>query len=239
MKSLLRFLNNLDARAVRAILVSVGLFVGVALILVMGKTTAFFDEDDLPFINWLQANADSPWGLPATIAVFTAAAFIGAPQFVLIAAAVVAFGPTRGFFYAWFATLCSAGVTFGLGRAFGADILRRYGGSAANRVSNFVGRNGFMTAMLVRIVPSAPFIVVNMAMGVSRTSGLAFMVGTGLGVIPKTALVAFAGEGLVQAATGGDWRLAGMLFAGAGVWLAVMLIARRLLRDRDTSSDTQ
>ena len=35
-------------------------------------------------------------------------AFIGAPQFILIAACVVAFGPSLGFFYSWAATVASA-----------------------------------------------------------------------------------------------------------------------------------
>ncbi len=237
MKALFRYFNNLDSRAVRAISVSLVLLSLVALIFVMGRTTAFFDEDDAPLINWMQANAESPWALPAAIVVFTLAAFIGAPQFVLIAAAVVAFGPTRGFLYSWLATMVSAAFDFELARRFGADLVNRYAGSAANRISSFVGRNGFMTALLVRIVPSAPFIVVNMAIGMSRASRLPFLFGTGLGIIPKTALIAFAGQGVVELATGGDWRLALGLALGAAAWLAVMLIARHFLRERESRSD--
>ncbi len=235
MNAFLRFLNNLDARAIRAIAVSIALFAGVALVFVLGKTTAVFDEDDAPLIIWLQENADSPWGLPATILVFVLAAFIGAPQFVLIAAAVVAFGPSRGFAYAWIATLVSASVNFWLGRSFGADMLKRYGGETANRLSQFVGRNGFFAAMLVRIVPSAPFIVVNVAAGVSHMRFLSFLAGTGVGVIPKTAFVAFAGSGLVELITGGDWRVAAALIAVAALWLGVMLYARHMLRRRESS----
>lgn len=231
MERFLRFFTNMDARALRAVSISVGLFLGVALIVVMGKTTAIFDDDDAPWIRWLQARAESPWALPATIAVFAAASFLGAPQFVLIAAAVVALGPTRGFFYAWLATMVSAGLNFQVGRAFGADVLRRYGGAVVNRASRFVGRNGFMAALLVRIVPSAPFVVVNMAAGVSHMRPLAFLAGTGLGIIPKTAFVAFAGHGLVELVSG-DWRMAALLALGAGLWLAAMLIVRRMLSER-------
>ena len=43
---------------------------------------------------------------------FIPASFIGAPQFVLIAACVVAFGPIEGFFYSWIATVISAAANF-------------------------------------------------------------------------------------------------------------------------------
>lgn len=239
MQALVRFFTNMDARVARTIGVALALFGTAAFVLILGKTTAFFDEDDAPLIAWMQDNADSPWALPATIVVFTLAAFVGAPQFVLIAAAVVAFGPLRGFGYSWVATMVSAGVTFSMGRIFGADVLKRYGGGAINRISRFVGRNGFMTAATVRIVPSAPFIVVNMAAGVSQMSPLAFFAGTGLGIVPKTALVAFAGHGLVEIAREGDWRTGAVLLAFAGLWLAAMLAARRALAGRAESEESE
>lgn len=230
-----RFLNNLDARAVRAVAVSLGLFAAAALIVVMGKTTAFFDEDDAPLINWMHANAESPWALPATIAVFTVAGFLGAPQFALIAGAVVAFGAGRGAVNAWIATLIAASVMFWFGRLVGADTLRRYGGERVNRLSQFIGRNGFVASLTVRLVPLAPALIVNMAAGVTHMRYAYFAAGTGLGVVPKIALVAFAGQGLLAYLQSGDAVVALGLAAAAGLWLAVMLIARRRLRADDAA----
>ena len=228
----LRFLNNMDARAVRAVGVSVLLFASIALVFIMGRTTAIFDEDDAPLFNWLRAQSESPWGLPATVVVFTLAAFIGAPQFVLIAASVVAFGPMRGFAYSWLATVISAAVDFQLARVFGARILRRYGGDAINRLSQVIGKAGFWSSLVVRIVPSAPFIVVNMAAGASHMRFLAFLGGTGVGIIPKTALVAFAGGSVVQLAEGGGLLIAAGLAAVAAAWLVAVVFARRVLLGR-------
>lgn len=226
----LRYLTNMDARAARTILVSAALFAGVVLIFVVGRTTAIFDEDDAPLITWLQENASSPWALPATIALFTAAAFLGAPQFVLIAGAVVALGPTRGFAYSWIATMVSASVDFWLARRFGASVLRRYGGDAVNRISEFVGKTGFWSSLAVRIVPSAPFIVVNMAAGASHMRYLAFAAGTGVGIVPKTALVAFAGGSVMQLAENGNLVVALTLAGVAAGWFVAVLWARRALR---------
>jgi uncharacterized membrane protein YdjX (TVP38/TMEM64 family) len=228
----LRFFNNMDARAVRAVIISVLLFFSVALVLVMGRTTAIFDEDDAPVFMWLRESADSPWGLPATILVFTLAAFVGAPQFVLIAGAVVAFGPVRGFAFSWIATMVSAVVDFELARAFGAGLLRRYGGDAVNRLSRMVGRSGFWSSLAVRIVPSAPFIVVNMAAGVSHMTRGAFLAGTALGIIPKGVLVAFLGGSIMTFSEGGEITLALALGGVALGWLLAVVWARRALRAR-------
>lgn len=230
MGAVFRFLNNLDARAVRAVAVSLALFAAVALIVVMGKTSAFFDEDDAPLINWMHANADSPWALPATILVFTVAGFVGAPQFALIAGAVVAFGAGRGAVNAWIATMAAASVMFWFGRVIGADTLRRYGGESVNRLSRFIGRNGFLASLTVRLVPLAPAVIVNMAAGVTAMRFAVFAAGTGVGIVPKIALVAFAGQGLLTYLRSGDVAVALALAGAAGLWLAVMLAARRRLR---------
>ena len=99
-----------------------------------------------------------------------------------------------------------------------------------NRISAFVGRNGFFASMIVRIVPSAPFIVVNMAAGISRMSYWAFIGGLGVGVIPKTAVIAFLGGSLMALIAGGGWQ-AWLALAGAVIaWIGLMLFARKMLR---------
>lgn len=228
MNRVLRFLNRMDARAARAVWVSLALFALVGAIFIIGRFGLNIEPGSVE--AWFEQAAGAWYALPATILLFTLLAFVGAPQFALIAAAVFAFGPVQGFLYAWVATMVSATVDFWLGRFLGADVVRRYGGETVNRISAFVGRNGFWASLIVRIVPSAPFIVVNMAAGVSRMSYFAFIAGAGVGVIPKTALVAFAGGSLIALFSGGDvWALVA-LAAVALAWIAVMLFARRLLR---------
>ena len=223
-----RFLTSMDAKTGRAIGVTVGLFATVALVFFFGKTELGRTTEG-HFEAWLTGFSGSPWALPAAILVFTAASFIGAPQFVLIAACVVAFGPVEGFFYSWIATVVSAAANFFVGRLAGARALARFGGDTANRLSGYVGRNAFYASFIIRNVPSAPFIVVNMAFGVSQAPFLGFILGCALGVLPKTLLVAVFGRSVMAMSREGDWRLA-LIIAVIGVaWLGLMLIARRVL----------
>lgn len=223
------YVTNMDARAMRAVAVTLCLFGVVAVMLVLGRTT--FGEEVQHFVeNWLGGAERAHWGLPAAIAVFTLTAFIGAPQFVLIAACVVAFGPERGFWYAWAATIVSGGVTFLAGRFAGAETLKRYGGGVGDRFSRFMGRNAFLASAVIRVVPSAPFVVVNMAMGASRMGFLPYLAGLALGVLPKTAIVAFAGDGLMDALEGNLGAAAIMGGLAIAIWLAVVVAVRKFVR---------
>jgi len=231
MDRILRFLNRLDARAARAVWITLALFGLVAAVFVVGRFV--LDIEPSSVRTWF-ASASSEWyALPATVMLFTVLAFVGAPQFALIGAAVFAFGPVLGFLYSWIATVVSASVNFWVGRFLGAETVRRYGGRTVNRISAFVGKNGFWASLIVRIVPSAPFIVVNMAAGVSHMGYLPFLAGLGVGIIPKTAIIAFFGGSLMALFAGGGWQAGLALAAAAAAWVGFMLYARKLMRSDD------
>ena len=228
MNALIRFFTRMDARAARAVWITLALFGLVAAVFVIGRFV--LDIEPSSVRTWFAGAASEWYALPVTVLVFTVLAFFGVPQFALIGAAVFAFGPVQGFLFSWLATMVSATVDFWGGRFLGADTVRRYGGQTVNRISSFVGRNGFFASMIVRIVPSAPFIVVNMAAGVSHMSYFAFIAGAGVGVIPKTAVIAFFGGSLIALFAGGGWQAMLALAAAAAAWVGFMLFARRLLR---------
>jgi uncharacterized membrane protein YdjX (TVP38/TMEM64 family) len=102
-----------------------------------------------------------------------------------------------------------------------------------------VGRNGFTASLIVRLVPSAPFIVVNMAAGVTPMRFRDFVLGTGLGIIPKIALTAFAGNSIVQAMKGGGGQSLILLALAALIWLVTGLIARAWMKRREAGNDAQ
>ncbi|HEY5290187.1 MAG TPA: TVP38/TMEM64 family protein [Caulobacteraceae bacterium] len=173
--------------------------------------------------RWL-ALAHGPWALPMVIAAFAALAFLGVPQVALIAGAVLAFGPWTGLAYSWAGTMVSAIVGFALGRAFGAQLIADWPGAA--RFADLVGRNGFMASLVVRLAPFAPFVLVNIAGGVTSMSWAAFVVGTGIGILPKIAVIAFAGHSIMA---GGGWTFLWFALALV-VWALAGFAAHRWLR---------
>ncbi|HEV2080827.1 MAG TPA: VTT domain-containing protein [Brevundimonas sp.] len=231
-RRVLDFVLNMEAARWRAVAATVVLLLAVVGLFLVGKQALGLHAEE-KLRDWLEGYAGSPWAFAATVALFVGAAFVGAPQFILIAACVVAFGPSLGFWYSWVATVVSAGATYWLGRGPTARTLERLGGSTAERLKRFVGRNAFYASFMIRNVPSAPFIVVNMAFGATRANFWWFLIGCALGVLPKTALVAFFG-GAVATAVSGDGTHSTMILAGvAVVWLAIMLIVREWVKRRE------
>lgn len=234
MRRLLDFVLNMEAARWRAVLATAAMLLAVVALLMLGKQALGLHAEE-KLEAWLQGYAGSHWAFAATVALFVGAAFIGAPQFILIAACVVAFGPSLGFWYSWIATVISAGVTYWMGRGPTARMLDRVGGTTLERLKRFVGRNAFYASFMIRNVPSAPFIVVNMAFGATRANFQLFLIGCALGVLPKTALVAFFG-GAVAAAASGDGTWTSLILAGVAVaWLAVMLLVREWVKRREAN----
>ncbi len=221
------FFVNLDAKLVRAIWISILLFVLVAATFLVGKS-AWGQAMMRGLEDWMAQYQHSPLAVVIVTVVFCVSALFGAPQFVLIAACVVAFGPWWGFLYSWVATVISAAMTFYMGRFAGAGLIARLGGERVNKLSDYLGKNAFTASFIVRNIPSAPFIVVNMAFGASRASFSGFILGCTLGVLPKTALVALFGTSYTALTKGGNWQVALLMAAVALAWLGLMIVARKV-----------
>ena len=227
MSKLGAFLNNMDARAWRTIWVSLALLGGVIAVAVIGAVTGIGDHLD----EQLAGLRNGPWGLPMTILLFIVTSFMAAPQFVLFAAAVVAFGPWLGCTYAMIGTIVAAWIHFYLGRFGGAKLVERYGGNTINRLSRFIGRNDFLASLIVRSVPTAPAVVVNMAFGASQANFWRYTAGVIVGSIPKILIVALLGQSVLSA-MGGSLALAiGAVITVVAIWISVALAARRAVND--------
>lgn len=184
-----RFLTSMDARAITSLAVSVVLLVFVVLMLAFGQEWLNLDRDG-QLRQLVMAAAESRWAVVGVISIFVFLALTGFPQVGLITATVIVFGPRNGAIYSWIATMASATLTFGLGHFLGGRWVRRFGGDRVQRTIDFIGRHGILASGLVRVVPSAPFIVVNAAAGAAHIPMWKFWAGTGVGIVPKIALIA-------------------------------------------------
>jgi uncharacterized membrane protein YdjX (TVP38/TMEM64 family) len=220
------FFVNLDAKLIRAIWISVLLFALVVATFLAGKSS--WGKGIMNGLNgWMAQYAHSPLAVVIVTVVFCVTALFGAPQFVLIAACVHVFGAWWGGVYSWIATIVSAAMTFYIGRFAGNGVIAKLGGERVNKLSDYIGKNAFTASFIVRNIPSAPFIVVNMAFGASRAPFSGFILGCALGVLPKTALVAMFGNSY-EAMTHGNWQLALLMAAVALAWLGLMIVARKV-----------
>ncbi|MBC6402685.1 MAG: TVP38/TMEM64 family protein [Hyphomonadaceae bacterium] len=203
-----------------ALIVLVLLFALVLAVWWFGRSS--MDMQDGRYLSWFGTLRESQWAPFYVILTYIVAAFLGVPQWMLIAGTVFAFGPLLGGIYSWVSTLVSATVNFWLGRWAGAERVEGYVGRRLEGLARAIRRNGFMVSMGVRIVPAGPFVLVNTLAGVSGMGYLAFMGGTAVGVIPKIAIIALLGQGVLASNQGRVYMfgfLAIAVFLGSGIWL--------------------
>jgi phospholipase D1/2 len=111
------------------------------------------------------------------------------PVTLMIVVTAFTFGPVSGFVYSLSGCLLAAIATYGLGRALGRDTIARLSGSRVNRLSRRLGRHGIITIGTVRILPIAPFTVVNLVAGASHIRFWDYVFGTILGMGPGIAAI--------------------------------------------------
>lgn len=219
----------------RSVAAAIAGFGGLGLIVLLAGPVLHLDSQGA-LHGWLGA-AVGPWSLPAAIAAFAVFAFLGVPQFALIAAAIVAFGPVWGAVDSWAGTLVSAVVGFWLGRRLGAGAVSGLAGPRVSAILSGIGRNGFGTMLVVRQIPSAPFILVNMVAGATPMATLDYVAGTAIGIVPKIALTAVAGRSVLQIPHGGAPGAIAALALAALAWTGVSLLALAWLGRRRRVAD--
>jgi uncharacterized membrane protein YdjX (TVP38/TMEM64 family) len=174
---------------------------------------------------WGGAAKDSILAPLLVLGAFVAASLVAMPITLLILATAFVFGPLEGFAYALAGSLLGAGVTFWLGRALGRGTVRRLAGSRLNKLSRLLGRRGLLAVITVRILPVAPFTLVNMVAGASHLRPRDFLIGTALGMLPGIVAVVLFSDRLAAAVfepTAGNFAwfaLALVLIAAAGLIL--------------------
>jgi phospholipase D1/2 len=151
------------------------------------------------------------------------------PVLVLIAVTGIVFGPVLGTAYALGGALASAAVTYGIGRRLGRDTVRRLAGARLNRISKRLARRGILAVAVVRMLPLAPFTVVNVVAGASHIGLRDFLLGTAIGMLPGTlATVVFVDRIMEALRTPSAGTLISLALVAAALVGLALLVRRRL-----------
>jgi uncharacterized membrane protein YdjX (TVP38/TMEM64 family) len=130
---------------------------------------------------WIQQQPITPL---LVAGVYVLGGLVALPVTLMIIATVLVFGTWLGLLYALVGSWLSAVAVFGFGRWMGRNTARRFAGSLLNRLSKKLTESGFLTVVTFRIVPVAPFSVINLIAGVSEIRWRDFALGTLVGMLP-------------------------------------------------------
>lgn len=160
------------------------LTIGLALLAVAWRWTPLGEWVNLASLVRFARTLDD---LPATpLVVVTLYMLAGqvVPITLLIAATGVVFGPLWGALYALVGSLLAASVSYGLGEWLGREKVRRLFGPRINKLSKRIAKRGVLAMMIIRVLPIAPFAVVNVVAGASHLRYRDFALGTAFGMAP-------------------------------------------------------
>ena len=188
--------------------------------------------------SWFTSVRNSPFAPAIVIAVFMLGGLVMVPVTVLIAATAILFSPVLSMMYSLSGSLASALLLYILGSQLGRDSVRRLAGERLNNVSRKLARRGILTVAMVRLVPVAPYSVVNLVMGASHIKLRDFLLGTLFGLIPGIVAMSFFGMSLIRVILEpGAWNMM-ILTIVIVVSIVVILGIKRLLTKRAETSDS-
>lgn len=184
--------------------------------------------------------AGGAWGPLIALGFFLVLGLIAFPINVLIAGTAVAFGLWPGLLYAAAGAMVSALATYALGRRIGSAPLRRLLGPRVNRISHGIAKNGILAVTMVRLMPIAPFTLVNLVAGAMRIRVLDYTLGTLLGLAPGLVLMTAVGDRLPammsNPSMGDIVGFTAIVLAWIGVSFVMQYLVRRLRRARDAAA---
>jgi phospholipase D1/2 len=144
-------------------------------------------------IGWQQSLKDHPAAVFWVVGAYLAGSLVLFPVTVLNVATIVTFGPVLGNAYGFAGWLCSAALGFGIGRVMGRELVHKLARSRIHHLLHRAGRHGFLTVLSMRILPIAPFTVVNLFVGAAGIRFVDFFFATVIGRIPGIVILTLFG----------------------------------------------
>ncbi len=136
-------------------------------------------------LSWLRAQAAALGPLVVWL-LMSAALCLALPLVLLSLLVIAAFGPLWGMALCFAGAGLSALLSHRIGHWLGHALLLRLAGPRVRLVSETLGRRGLIAVILMRLMPVAPFAVVNMAAGATHIRPWQMLLGTWIGMAPST-----------------------------------------------------
>ena len=194
-------MSKKKAFSMRKAIYILGGFVAAAIVLALLWThTPLADwvtrENASQLADWF---SERWWAPFLVVLAYTPASFIMFPRWIITMTAVLAFGPWHGLVYAFAGVIIAGIATFLPGRMVSRDTIRRLAGRRLKPLTHFMERKGLIAVTIMRLLPIAPFPIVNLVMGAMRVKLWHFVVGTIIGMMPGMLAATVLSEQLAAA----------------------------------------
>ncbi|MGG7056603.1 VTT domain-containing protein [Nitrosomonas sp. ANs5] len=173
-----------------------------------------------------------------TILGFALAGLLAVPVTLLVILVAVSFDFWPGAFYTMSGALLSTLMGYAAGYFLGRKTVTQLAGHRLNRLSKQLIKNGLMAVIRVRLVPVAPFAMINLVAGATHLHLKKFILGTLLGMLPGILTIFLFAKLLIRAIDNPApvAIISFVIFAG-GIALVLFTLKKRL--DKDSSDNSR
>ncbi len=174
---------------------------------------------------------NSPWAPAILMGIYVIGGIIMFPITAINLVTYLTFGPAEAMLYAMSGSLLSASITYGLGEWLGRNTVRHLAGKRMSKISQKIARQGIPAMVALRILPVAPFTMVNLICGTFRIRFRDYFIGTMIGMSPGIFAGSILGYRLVltllQPSLSNLGILAAFLLLAAIIYSLIKLIAKQ------------
>ncbi|WP_330110126.1 VTT domain-containing protein [Methylophaga thalassica] len=167
------------------------------------------------------------------IGIFAIAGLIAFPVTLLIITTALTFGPLWGTVYSIIGSLVSGLMGYAVGHYMGRNTIQKLAGSSINKLSRRLAKHGVLAIITVRIIPVAPFTVINLVAGGSHINTRDFTIGTLIGMLPGILGITVFADSLIRTVQNPDPEQIAIFVGVVIVIVGIMVGLKRLINRKE------
>ncbi len=176
-------------------------------------------------VAWLTAMKESFWTPLWVFLLFVIGGILGIPLNFLFITTTLVMGTAMAILAGISGAIVSALGGFLVGRVLGKPLLKKFNSDTIERLSRKLGERSYRSVAVVRLIPIAPFFIINLFAGASHLSFRQYTGGTLLGMIPGMFAVIFLANRAEAVVREPSWDTVAVF---AGLLLLIVLGVRFL-----------
>ena len=193
-----------------------------------GSPLQRIDADQLRL--WSEPLERHPAAPLIIVASYVAVSLILFPRPMLTLAFVGIFGPWRTAVYGMTGLILAAAIAFWFGATYGPPRTQGTQRQCFETIAAKLKGGGIFAVVVIRMLPVAPFTVVNMFVGALGIRFSTFIIGSFIGLIPGTLTTVVVGDQILAALQHSHWTAIGLLVGLSAAGIITSVLVRRALR---------
>jgi len=179
------------------------------------------------------------WVGPVFALAYAVLVALALPASALTIVGGAAFGLIPGILWVTLGANLGANLAFWLARRLGRGALEALLGAQVAAFDRVTGAAGFQGLLALRLLPVAPFVLLNYAAGLTGMPARDYALATAIGILPGTVVYVFFADALVAGSAGAGRTAVVRAFAAGAVLVAFSLVTHWLLWRKRRASVTR